>query len=148
LNERVTDKTHIKEIVKKANKVVGCVWGIVETKWGGDFRRRTKKFERMIVSILMYGAEMCGWTEQEEVEKVQEKYLKGVLGVDRETSRYIQGEQCKRNRLRVKAGKTEAKIEDKMGGREECRILTECWREKKKNTEKEREKYSEKRIWQ
>jgi hypothetical protein len=28
-----------------------------------------------------------------------------------------------------------------MGGREECRILTECWREKKKNTEKEREKY-------
>jgi hypothetical protein len=29
-----------------------------------------------------------------------------------------------------------------MDGREECRILTECWREKKKNTEKkEREKY-------
>jgi hypothetical protein len=23
-----------------------------------------------------------------------------------------------------------------MGGREECRILTECWREKKKNTER------------
>ncbi|KAJ3626170.1 hypothetical protein MTP99_016687 [Tenebrio molitor] len=29
-----------------------------------------------------------------------------------------------------------------MDGREECRILTQCWREKKKNTEKkEREKY-------
>jgi hypothetical protein len=39
----------------------------------------------------MYGAEICGWKEQEEVEKVQEKYLKGVLAVDRETSRYIQG---------------------------------------------------------
>jgi hypothetical protein len=35
-----------------------------------------------------------------------------------------------------------AKFEDKMDGREECWILTECWREKKKNTEKEeRKKY-------
>jgi hypothetical protein len=33
---------------------------------GGDFRRR------MIESILMYGAEIWGWREQEEVEKVQE----------------------------------------------------------------------------
>jgi hypothetical protein len=42
----------------------------------------------------------------------------------------------------VKAGKRTAKFEDKMNGREECRILTECWREKKKNMEKkEREKY-------
>jgi hypothetical protein len=32
-----------------------------------------------------------------------------------------------------------------MDGREECRILMECWREKKKNTEKkEREKYYQK----
>jgi hypothetical protein len=44
--------------------------------------------------------------------------------------------------LRVKAGKRAAKFEDRMGGREECRILTECYREKKKNAdEKEREKY-------
>jgi hypothetical protein len=42
----------------------------------------------------------------------------------------------------VKVGKREATFEDKMDGREECRRLTECWREKKKNTEeKEREKY-------
>jgi hypothetical protein len=32
----------------------------------------------------------------------------------------------------VKAGKRAAKFENKMEGREECRILTECWREKKK----------------
>ncbi|KAJ3632303.1 hypothetical protein MTP99_009317 [Tenebrio molitor] len=28
-----------------------------------------------------------------------------------------------------------------MNRRKECRILTECWREKRKNTEKEKEKY-------
>jgi hypothetical protein len=44
------------------------------------------------------------------------------------------------NRLRVKAGK----FEDKMNGREECRILTECWTAKKKQREEgEREKYRE-----
>jgi hypothetical protein len=42
----------------------------------------------------------------------------------------------------VIAGKRAAKFEDKMDGSEECRIQTECWREKKKNTEmKERKKY-------
>jgi hypothetical protein len=28
--------------------------------------------------ILMYGAEIWGWNEQEEVEKVQKKYLRGI----------------------------------------------------------------------
>jgi hypothetical protein len=70
---------------------------------------------------------------------VQEKYLRCVLGVDRETPGYVVREECKR--LRVKAGKKAAKFEDKMYGREECRILMACWREKKKNKKKERENY-------
>jgi hypothetical protein len=107
--------------------------------WGGDFRSTMMMFPSIMKSILMYGAEIWGWKEEEEVEKVQKKYLKGVLGVDRETP---VKEECKRNRLRVKAGKRAAKFEDKMDGREECRILRECWREKKKNAEKkEREEY-------
>jgi hypothetical protein len=52
-------------------------------------------------------------------EKVQEKYLRGMLGVDRETPSYLMRKECKRNRLRVKAGKKAAKFEDKMDGREE-----------------------------
>jgi hypothetical protein len=67
------------------------------------------------------------------------KYLRGVLGVDRETPGYIVRKERKRNRLRVKAGKIVAKFEDKMNGREEYRILRECWKEKKENTEKKRE---------
>jgi hypothetical protein len=42
--------------------------------------------------------------------------------------------ECKRNRLRVKAGKRAAKFEEKMDGRE-------FWRKKKKTQKKEREKY-------
>jgi hypothetical protein len=69
---------------------------------------------------------------------VQEKYLRGVLGVDREALDYIVRKECKRNRLTVKAGKRAAKFEDKMDGREECRILTEG--KEKKTRRKRREK--------
>jgi hypothetical protein len=74
----------------------------------------------------------------EEVEKMQEKYLRGVLGVDRETLCYIVREECKRNRLKVKEGKRGAKFEDKMDGKEE----------KKHGQEGEREIISEKRVCQ
>jgi hypothetical protein len=76
------------EQFRKANKVVGCVWGIGERMWGGEFGRRMMMFESMVDSVLMYGAEIWGWKEQEEVERVQEKYLRWVLGVDRETPGY------------------------------------------------------------
>jgi hypothetical protein len=112
------ERAHIREIIRKANKMVGCVWKIGERKRGGDFRRRMMMFESMIESIiLMYGAKIRKWKEQEEVEIVQEKYLRGMLGVDRETAGYTVKEKCKRNRLRVKAGKRAAKFEDKMDER-------------------------------
>jgi hypothetical protein len=46
-SESATHKAHTREIVKKANKVMGCVWGIRKRKWRGDFRRRMMMmFER------------------------------------------------------------------------------------------------------
>jgi hypothetical protein len=35
--------------------------------------------------------------------------------------------------LRVKAGKRATKFEDKMDGKEDCRILTECWRKRRRS---------------
>jgi hypothetical protein len=72
--------------------------------------------DSMIESRLMYGAEIWGWKEQEEIEKVQEKYLRRVLGVDRETPGHIVREECKRNRLRVKERKREDKIDGRNAG--------------------------------
>jgi hypothetical protein len=49
----------------------------------------------------------------------------------------------------MKTNKRAADFEEKMDGREECRILTECWREKKKNKEKkEKEVLPEERVCQ
>jgi hypothetical protein len=49
-NERITDKAHIREIVRKANKVVGYVWGVGEKNQGRDFRTRMMMFESMVES--------------------------------------------------------------------------------------------------
>jgi hypothetical protein len=57
--------------------------------------------------------EIWGWKEGEKVESVQETYLRGVLGVDRETPDYIVREECRKKRLSMKA-----KFEDKVDGRE------------------------------
>jgi hypothetical protein len=63
------------------------------------------------------------------------------MGGQRNT-RIHSAEECKRSRLRVKAEKRAAKFEDRMGEREERRIPSECYREKKKNAdEREGEKY-------
>jgi hypothetical protein len=127
--------------LRKANKVVGCVWGIGERKWGSYFSRR-----------MMYGAEIGGWKEQEERERLQEKYLTEVQGVERETLGYIVREKCKRNRMILKAGKRAAKLEDKMDRRLECRILMECWRERKRTWRRRRKRnmylLPEKRVCQ
>jgi hypothetical protein len=57
-NERATDKAHIREIVRKANKVVGCVWGIGERKWGGDYKGRMMMFESRIEFIDVRGRDL------------------------------------------------------------------------------------------
>ncbi|KAH0820611.1 hypothetical protein GEV33_002180 [Tenebrio molitor] len=62
--------------------------------------------------------------------------MRWVLGVDGGMR-----EECKRNRLRVKAEKRAAKFEDKMDGRE-CRILTECWREEGEREYYQRNEYA------
>jgi hypothetical protein len=50
-NERATDKAQVREVVRKANKIVGCLRGIGERKWGGEFGRRMMMFESMVESV-------------------------------------------------------------------------------------------------
>lgn len=147
LNERNNSRSHVKEVVRKANKMLGRIWGIGERKFGHDVKRRLMMFDSLIKSVLMYGAEIWGWKEEEEIERVQEKYLKWILGLDRETPGYIVREELKRNKLRVETGKRAVKFEERMKERKECKILLEGWKEREKDEGKEkkgeREKYYE-----
>jgi hypothetical protein len=147
MNERNTAAAHVRELVKKANKIIGAVWGIGERKFGHDFRRRIMMFDSLVKSVMMYGAEIWGWREQEGLEGVQGKYLKWVLGVDRETPGYIVMEETKRDGIRIEAGKRAIRFEERVIERGECRILQECLKEKRKEIGKgvwkEREAYFE-----
>jgi hypothetical protein len=64
---------------------------------GGNRRekvgRRMMMFESIAENILTYREGIWGWKEQEEVKRAQEKYLRWVLGVDRERPSYIVKEE-------------------------------------------------------
>jgi hypothetical protein len=75
-------------------------------------------FESLIESIFMYGAEIWGWKEQEEVEKVQEKYLREVLGVDRERPGYIVREEWEIGGIGYESEKESGKIWRQNGWKE------------------------------
>nr|XP_012219031.1 PREDICTED: DNA ligase 1-like [Linepithema humile] len=46
-----------------------------------------------------------GWKEREKMEKLEERYMKWVLGVDGRTPEYVIREELKREKLRGRAGK-------------------------------------------
>jgi hypothetical protein len=127
-NESPSDRAHMREIVKKAKKVVGCV---------GNRREKVERwFQEENDDVWEHGRERTE-VRGRDLGSARKIFKMGA----RSGQRNIVSEECNRNRLRVKAGKRVAKFEDKINGREECRILTECWREHKKNKEnKEREK--------
>lgn len=60
-----------------------------------------------------------GWKEREGLEKLEERYLRWVLGVERRTSGYLVREKLQREQLRVKVGKRawgyEKRLEQGMG---------------------------------
>lgn len=62
-------------------------------------------FDTLIWMILGYGAEIWGWKEREKVEKIEERYLRWVLGVDWRTPAYMIREEVQRDKLRVRTGK-------------------------------------------
>jgi hypothetical protein len=69
---------------------------------------------------------------------VQGKYLRGMLGVDRVKPGYTVREECKKNRLKVKAGKTAANFEQN-GGKGRVQVIGE--------REREREKYYQRNAY-
>lgn len=73
----------VKERVKKAMEVLGQVWGIGKRKFGGDWERRMKIFEWLVGSVMAFGAEIWRWREWEKIERMQERYMRWVLGIDR-----------------------------------------------------------------
>ncbi|XP_071052447.1 uncharacterized protein [Onthophagus taurus] len=121
--------SHVIAMAKKANKVMGQVWGWGKRVFGRNVAARKIMFEGLVSSVMMYGAEVWGWREQGLLEDVQARYWRWVLGVARETPEYIVREEVKVDKVRVEAGRRAVKYEERIKGRPSCGILGECWRE-------------------
>lgn len=83
--------------------------------------------------MLEYGVEIWGWKEIEEVERVDERYLRWILAVERRTPGYLVREELQRYKLKERAGKRaweyEKRLEEGRGGE-----LVRCWEEMKERS--------------
>ena len=122
----------LKERLKKANVVMRQVWGIAEKKFKDDFKRRMMMFYSLVLGVMMYGIELIGWKESDEMERIQLKYIKWTLGF-----LYLY-----REKIRVKTGRRAIKFEEGVRTSTDRLILKQCLKEKDRNiVSKEREEY-------
>jgi len=130
------------------------VWGIGKRRFGKDWGKRMWLFDRLVWTVMGYGVEIWGWKERERMEKLEEKYLRWVLGVDYMTPWYLIREELQREKIRSRAWRRawgfERRLEEGRGGA----ISRKCWEERKERVrrgkvlsewEKERERFGEER---
>ncbi|XP_033222583.1 uncharacterized protein LOC117176451 [Belonocnema kinseyi] len=121
---------HIQEIVKKANIVMKHTWGIGERLFKDNLNRRIHIFNSLVVGVLSYEAELWGWEEKATLERIQDRYLRWTLGLDRYTPSYMVLEETKIEKLRVKLGRKAIKFEEGIENSAGRTILKECLKEK------------------
>ncbi|XP_077255453.1 uncharacterized protein LOC143893678 [Temnothorax americanus] len=129
-------EAQIRERIKKAAAVMGKVWGIGKRRFGKDWGKRLWLFDRLVWTVLSYGAEIWGWREREGIERMEERYIRWVLGADVRTPWYLVREKLQREKLRGRAGMRAWRFEKKLeeGGGSE--LARSAWEELK---ERERE---------
>ena len=55
--------------------MLGKIWSVGEKKFRDDWGKRIKLFDALVKSAISYGAEIWGWREWKELEKIQDKYI-------------------------------------------------------------------------
>jgi len=95
----------VKDRGRKAAAVIGQVWGIGKRRFGKDWRQRLWLFNRLVWTVMGYGVEVWGWKEREGLEKLKERYLRWLMGVEGRAPWYLVREELQREKLCLRAGK-------------------------------------------
>lgn len=85
---------------------------------------------------LWSGRIVWGWREKEGIERLQNRFLKWVLGVDRYTPRYMVREEMQREKLGGRAGMRAWMYEKKLEEEKEGELARECWDEMRERAKK------------
>lgn len=65
---------HVKERVRKAGTVIRQIWGIGKRRFARDWEKRIWLCERLVGTVMEFGAEIWGWKKRREVEAMQERW--------------------------------------------------------------------------
>ncbi|KAL6424929.1 hypothetical protein ACFW04_010064 [Cataglyphis niger] len=86
-----------------------------------------------------YKVEIWGWGERKELEKLQERYLKWVLGVEWGTPGYMVREELQREKLRWRAGRRAWGFEKRLEEGRGSGIARRCWEELRKKSKRKKD---------
>lgn len=90
----------VRERLRKGAAILGQAWGIGKRRFRGDWGKRIWIFDALVWTVMGYGVEVWDWREREEMEKLQERYLRWMLGVDTGTQGYMIREELQRAKLK------------------------------------------------
>lgn len=136
---------------------MGEMWGMIGKKrFRGNWSRRIWLFDRLIWTVLNYGVEIWEWKKREGMEKVEERYLRWIFGLDRRVPGYLVREEIQREKLRERAGKRTWEFEKRLEEGKGSKLARICWEELKGRSREEktrskwkveRRKFFEDRRW-
>jgi len=119
----------IKDRVKKGMLVMGQIWGIGRRKFGREWGKRIWLFDALVWTVMAYGVEIWGWKERERIERMQERYLRWMMGVSWRTPGYMIREELQRDKLRVRAGRRAWGFEERLAEGRGSELARRCWDE-------------------
>jgi len=122
-------EAQIKDRVRKGAAIMGQVWGIGKRRFSGDWSRRLWLFDALVWSVVGYGVEIWGWREWDSVERLQNGYIRWLLGVDWRTPGYMVREEVQRDLLRGRAGQRAWRFEERLERGEGSEIARLCLKE-------------------
>ncbi|KAI4496944.1 hypothetical protein M0802_007892 [Mischocyttarus mexicanus] len=76
-------------MASKAQKTVNAVWGMWRRAGIKALGKRLYLLDAIVKSAYLYGAELWGWEKWEEIERVQGRFVKMMLGVNGNTPGFI-----------------------------------------------------------
>jgi len=71
-------------------------------------------FDALVWTVMAYGVEIWGWRERERMERMQERYLRWMMGVGWRVPGYMIREELQRDKLRGRAGRRAWRFEERL----------------------------------
>jgi len=119
----------VRDRVRRGMAAMGQVWGIGKRKFGGDWGKRLWLFDALVWPIMGYGVEIWGWRERSQMEGVQERYVRWVLGVGWRVPGYMVREEVQREKLGTRAGRRAWGLEERLAKGKGSEVARRCWME-------------------